>query len=136
MALKFNKQNQTGRYGKTRTVKINAPESGLQKYCEDWLRAHNIKYIRIPDWLYAMIYRPRSIESPDMAAKRKSFSVYFKGIPDLVILFPWGRVCLVELKTKSRQTTGQREWARYFDKNIYHIIQTPEQFAELMTRYC
>lgn len=121
--LKYSKEKQIGRkiMDKPRSKAIKKDEVILQRQCEgllDWLK---VRYIRVPDciWNYNV---PAYI--------RQLAANYFKGLPDLTILFNDNTFICVELKTKTgRMTQGQKNFAKYIPVTI---IRSFEDFEKLI----
>ena len=115
--LKFSKkkQLQNNVIDKKEFKALTCKESDLQNLCEEYLDWMHVRYIRIPDILYNIIFNPLSDVYkllPDWI--RKIIAKYIKGLPDLTILFPDGRYWCVELKIKKgRMSQGQKTFAKY-----------------------
>jgi hypothetical protein len=113
----FSKSAQVGRYGKASTRKVDAPESDLQDFTNEYLEARRLKHLRIPDTM-------------DGKAIRKALA----GTPDNIILIPlvggYSLAVPLELKTRSKLRTSQRQFAR--DIPVI-VAQTPDEVERAVT---
>ena len=103
-------------------------EKDLQKLCESFLEAKRIRYIRVPDSLWAFV-----MTSKVAPVWLKAFcSKFLAGMPDLVIL--QGEKALhVELKTKSGKVSQKQiEWAKTCK---VHVIRDFESFKEVVIEW-
>ena len=115
---------------KIKLKKVKGSEKELQNLCEGYLEAQRIAYIRIPDLIYKIVFGGSYVQ-PHLKA---IVSKYFKGLPDLTVLFDSGKYLAIELKTGHHQTPGQKNFERMVGSDNYHIIQTFEDFKELIDR--
>lgn len=83
-------------------------ERDLQKLCEAYLDSRGLRYIRVPDSLWAFV-----MTSKAAPVWLKAFaSKFLAGMPDLVIL-AGDRALHVELKAaKGKESEKQKRWAK------------------------
>ena len=114
------KQLQNNVIDKKEFKALTCKESDLQNQCEEYLGWMHIKFVRIPDILYNIIFNPENeIYHLIPILIRKIIAKYIKGLPDLTILFPDGRFWCVELKTKKgKLSQGQKTFAKYVPVTI------------------
>lgn len=124
----FSKSQQTGQYGrKARQTKksiavLKCTESQLQKQCNDLLDVHHIKYLRIPDWIWAWLKLNAPVQVVKELAER------FGGMPDNMCIRrindKYNLLMALELKTtKGRLHGKQKTW----NKEItVQISRTPD----------
>lgn len=130
--MAITKQSQLGYKGKKAVKKrANMPERDLQIVCEEYLEMLNIRYIRVPDFIYKHVFGSYNVK-PYLKAM---VSKYIKGQPDLTVLFRDGKYCCVELKTGHNQTTGQKQFERSVGSGNYHICRSIEEFTVLINGY-
>ena len=109
-------------------------ESEIQKQCEDLLIAKQIKFIRIPDALYGLIFSKYAQYIP--AYIKKLISAFIKGVPDLTLLFRSGKYVCVELKTATgRMPQGQKNFRRAVGEDNYKVVRSVEGLVELLEEY-
>ena len=122
------KSQQTGRFGrKARNTKktiaaLQCTEEQIQKQCDDLLAALHIRYLRIPDWVWAWI----KLNAPPQIVK--ALSDRFGGMPDNMCIRKFGKYNLLmalELKTKTGQLHGKQ---KIWNKEInVQVSRTPEE---------
>jgi hypothetical protein len=118
--LRFPKRKRTG--------KRNRVEATLQSTCENFLEDYDIKFVRIPDAIYAYLMRP---ESPPYI--KELVHQYLSGQPDLIMLKPDNRYIIVELKTDTGTVKDSQEsWAKGLELNVVRDFDT---FRELVERW-
>lgn len=100
-------------------------ERDLQKLCEQYLESRGLRYIRVPDSLWAFVMTSKV--APIWL--RAFCSKHLAGIPDLVIL-KGSKALHVELKTeKGKASEKQKLWAKDCD---VHLVRDFETFRELV----
>lgn len=108
-------------------------EAGLQQKCEDYLNLKGIRYIRLPDSLYSAVFNPHHNVHPKV---RREVSKCIKGVPDLVIMVPYGihNMCLLcELKTEAgKLSQDQKSWHKGLN---VEIIRNFDEFKNVVDRF-
>ena len=124
--LKFSKAKQTAHKRKKPVPKVTITEDQLQGQCNDTLNAYRMRWLRIPDWIWAWLKQNAPIQIMKELSKR------FGGMPDIIALEPVGDynlALLLELKTETGKLHGkQKHWkgaqiSRDPDKTIETITQ-------------
>jgi len=137
--LPFSKRKQTGRgiQDITETVDL-CSEDELQRDCENWLKAQNIKYVHISQAVY----------------KSKRSRKKYHGVPDFIIIkqnsnhgridvdyfgvncakkYKHNECLLIELKSlKGRARQGQHNWAQSL--NVY-LLRSLVDFKKLVEEF-
>lgn len=115
------------------TNKLKETEDELQDKCESYLNLRGIRYIRIPNAVYSIIF---GIGNALHIGLKRMLAQALGGIPDLVILAPLSRfnACLlVELKTKKGKVRqSQRNWAKGLN---VEVIREFEDFKKLVEEW-
>lgn len=107
----YTKQQQAGRHSRRRLSRVDAPESELQEFTDNYLGVCQVPCIRMPDTMNARVIR-RALA----------------GWPDNVCLLPLTRdyaiACLLELKTRTQLHRAQHAIVRELP---VRIAQRPEE---------
>ena len=115
----LSKSAQVGRYGRKKLKKVDAPESDLQGFVDEYLDMCQIEYIRVPNTTSSRVIRKALC-----------------GIPDNTAMIPISddySLCLhLELKTKSQLHGKQLNMARNLPLKI---AQTPEAAQGIIDRF-
>ena len=113
-----------------KTKKRGEAEKVLQSKCEKYLDLKGIRYIRLPDSLYGMIFNPYNKVPPQV---RREISDCIKGVPDLIILDKQGnynKCLLIELKTETgKLSQGQKSFSKGLNVEVVRDLTT---FKELV----
>lgn len=147
--LKFSKAKQVGRRRKKINTDPNAVnlENPLQLQCEGYLNALRVAFVRIPDQLHVEANSEKGLFVRLLTSRlkwccgpiwnlKRLIKLYFKGKPDLTILFRSGRYIAVELKSRSgEQSSGQRDFEYLVGSNNYYIIRSFDVFRELVDKF-
>lgn len=107
-------------------------ECQIQKQCEDVLLIKGVKFIRIPDALYGLVFGGNKVP----ASLKALISAFIKGLPDLTLLFKSGRYVCVELKTtKGKESQGQKNFAKAIGLKNYRVVRSVEGLLEVLKEY-
>lgn len=140
--LKFSKSKQTAHRRKRKNPTLDITENQPQEQLNDLLNDYQIRYIRIPDYVWQWLKRNAPIEV--VSAMSKAFG----GMPDNVCFIPidekYSLALSIELKVKGRKRHGkQKHWQSVLcttpDENIKVIneyLDTTEIINRLWQKYC
>jgi len=124
MEQEFSKKKQLGRNYKPKNIgKLDIAEDAIQGQCNDTLNWHQIKYIRIPDWLWKALNKLLKSFAGNgwryglMMKIMDELSKVFGGMPDNVCFIKisdtLNLALLLELKSKKGKLHGkQNTWYR------------------------
>lgn len=95
---------------KTRSTPRGEKEASIQSKVENYCTVQGLKFIRIPDTAYSVLFG-----TPGIPAHVKALlSNYLKGVPDITILKPYeshNKALLMEIKRKGGKVSqGQKNW--------------------------
>ena len=127
----YGKKKQLAYKKKRKNPKVSISESDNQKQCNDLLEAHQIKYLRIPDWVWGWLKHNAPVSVIN------ELSGKFAGMPDnlpLIKLTDKYSLCLgLELKTEAgRLSTKQKRW----QKEVGSIVsRSPDDNIEIVNEF-
>ena len=95
---------------KSKSKKTGLKEKTIQAQVEGYLQVKGIRYFRMPDELYRLIFANMHVD----LGSRKRIAEYIKGVPDLMIFKKEGdynSVLFLEIKAEyGKVTQGQKHW--------------------------
>jgi hypothetical protein len=132
--MEYSKVSQLKHYKEKRDkvkTTVTVPESALQQQMDDLLEAYQIKFIRIPDVIWAWLQCNAS------QGVLKFFQKTFGGIPDNVCIVPISKeynLCLcAELKTEIGKLHGKQ---KQFEKEVaVQVLRSTQQNIDAINAY-
>jgi hypothetical protein len=108
-------------------------ESVIQRSAEDVLKKLNLRYIRIPDAVYNIIFSKNSI-IPEWVKILIAASI--SGLPDLTVLLKDGRYICIELKTKTgKLRPKQKEFRNDVGVNNFYTCRSIDEVIDVFRSY-
>jgi hypothetical protein len=112
--------------------RAKTPESIIEEQVEGLLDNMGLKYIRVPDSIYAAIFGNNMVK-PYIKAM---ISAFIKGLPDITVLLRDGRYICIELKTEAgKLSQGQKTFAKAIGEDNYHVCRSVDSVVELLKKY-
>jgi hypothetical protein len=117
------------RISKTADIK----ESVIQRSAEDLLKKLNLRYIRIPDAVYNIIFSKNSL-IPEWV--KILIAAAISGLPDLTVLLKDGRYICIELKTKTgKLRQKQKEFRNDVGVNNFYTCRSIDEVIDVFRSY-
>ena len=125
----ISKSQQTGRFGrkarntKKTIVALQCTEAQLQVQCDDLLAALHIRYLRIPDWVWAWL----KLNAPPQIIK--ALSDRFGGMPDNMLIKRidgnYNLLMALELKKDTGRLRGKQN--NWYNEIAVQISRSPDE---------
>ena len=105
----------------------------IQRSAEDVLKKLNLRYIRIPDAVYNIIFSKNSL-IPEWVKILIAASI--SGLPDLTVLLKDGRYICIELKTKTgKLRPKQKEFQNDVGVNNFYTCRSIDEVIDVFRSY-